>query len=78
MGWEVKKFQRDIVDPMFWWQLKLGVGREPCNFGRVFEDVLKGAPVFYLENTLKLIQCTLGSVCALRSSALGSSADKVV
>lgn len=74
LGWEVKKFQTNTMDAMFWWKLKLDVGREPCNFGRVFEDVHKGAPVLYLENTLKLIRCTLSSVCTLRSSALGRSA----
>lgn len=78
LGWEVKKFQTNTMDAMFWWQLKLGVGREPCNFGRVFEDVLKGAPVFYQENTLELIRCMLGSVCVLRSSAPGHSAHEVL
>lgn len=74
----MKKFQTTTMNAMVWWQLKLDVGREPCNFDRVFEDVLKGALVFYLENTLKLVRCTSGSVCVLTPPAPGRSADKVL
>lgn len=45
----MKKFQTNTGDAIFWWK-KLGVGREPCNFDRVFVDVLRGAPVFYAED----------------------------